>query len=550
MPGYQFRFVFALLLLLNSLCCAVQPQPAYGQTPTEGSTQLMMPALVLNPSTAPFPFFDDFEASTLDADWSSNSWGMGRVERSSDSPYRGTSGLFLGQKLTGNSGADLELTIDLSNQTEVFLDFWWRATGEAYEGTNGVYISDNDGATWKQVEGLSGNSQVYGHAIINITGAAAANGLLLNSHFKIRIYYVDYYDRIGGLYIDDIRVTNRTQVVATFPYQENFESLTVQQGLYPQSWGVGLTELGTEDPHDGSQQIFIGQKRGGNGGAALDLVIDLANQTDVYLDFWWRATGQAYEGTNGVYISDNDGISWKKIGELNGNGQVYGHPIFNLSAAAAATGLTFNNRFKVRLYYEDYYDRIGGLRIDDLRITNRPQIVGSFPLQENFEFQTVQQGLYPQNWGAGRAESSDEGAYSGAHHLFIGQNVTGNGGAYLDIMIDLSNQTDVFLDFWWRATGEAYEGTNGVYISDDEGTNWKKISNLNGNPQSYNHLISNVSAAAADHGLTLNNRFKIRIYYADYYDRIGGLRIDDLRIGTEDPRRIGRTLIYLPLVRK
>ena len=158
------------------------------------------------PMAVNFPFFDDFETGIIEPSWGTTASGRGLVENDSDAPHNGNYSIFLGQKVTGDGSASLDLVIDLADQEDVYLDFWWRGTGRAIDPANAVYISENDGVKWIYAGNLSGNSQIYGHAIIHVSEIASANGLTLNNHFMIRIYYDSYGGAIGGLRIDDVRI--------------------------------------------------------------------------------------------------------------------------------------------------------------------------------------------------------------------------------------------------------------------------------------------------------------------------------------------------------
>ena len=197
MSYYPLRLAITLFFLFNTLCYANQPLVAYGQTPSENGkapeTSGVSAAALNAPTVAAFPFFDDFETGVIGADWTTNSWGSGRAEISSDAPHSAANHIFLGQKVGGQSGASLELLIDLSSQTDASLDFWWRGARKATNDENGVYISD-DGKNWKKVANLNGNPPAYGHFLIDIDKAAAANGLTLNRQFHIRFYYHSQWD--------------------------------------------------------------------------------------------------------------------------------------------------------------------------------------------------------------------------------------------------------------------------------------------------------------------------------------------------------------------
>jgi hypothetical protein len=537
-----------LLFVFSSLLWANQPSTLFAQSVGEENTPVtasLIGALPLNPQVASFPFADDFEAG-IGANWSANSTGAGRAEINTENPHGGTNAVFLGKHLKQDAAASLVLTVNLANQSDVWLNFWWRATKTANDSDNGVYISDNDGATWTKVANLGGNAQFYMRGLINISAAAANRGLTLNDHFLISFYYESrYYDDIGGLLVDDVQLTTRPQVVTTFPASDTVESTAFGQGLYPAGRDSGVVQISNENPFSGDYHFFLGKKTGGDAGAFLTWVVDLAGKNDVFLDFWWRAIGTANSSTNGVYLSVDDGTTWYNIRVLNANRQFYGRELINIYDAASDLGLTLNNRVRIDFHYDSrYYDAIGGLQIDDLRLTTRTEIVVSPPTSEAFATTAFGKGFYPVGSGAGVVEVSDEASYSAPYNVFVGKKIGGDAGVSLHWVVDLANQPSVFLDFWWRATGTANATANGVYISVDDEATWTKIYNLNGNSQSYNHVIINLAKQASDRGLTLNNRVRISFHYTSrYYDPIGGLRLDDLRIGTQDPGAVTPTPI-------
>jgi hypothetical protein len=261
--------------------------------------------------------------------------------------------------------------LDLSGQTDVFLDFWVRATGGGE--SRRVYISDNSGASWTEIRNLDGVSQNFSHIVIDLADVANRNGLALNDKFRIRFSY--FTDRNGGtagdgMVLDDIRLTQRAEAVAGFPLaQESFEGTTFTQGFYPQSFGTGTAELSTDYPNNGTQSIFLGQKVAGDTTARLNLVLDLSGQTDVFLDFWVRATGGGE--SRRVYISDNSGASWTEIRNLDGVSQNFSHIVIDLADVADRNGLALNDKFRVRFSY--FTDRNGGtagdgMVLDDLRV--------------------------------------------------------------------------------------------------------------------------------------------------------------------------------------
>ena len=552
---------FTLLLLVNS------PFVAYGQRETADSNLTDVPTIpqgVLSPTAATFPFFDDFEASGLVSDWATTTSGTGVAEISTDNPHSGSRHIFLGQKVVDDGHASLVLSINLANQPEVFLDFWWRATGNVSPAGNasrsGVYISEDSGVSWKKIRDLTGNAQSYNHELINLVTAAAAQGLTLNDHFLVSFHFerVNNSISLGGLRIDDIRVTTRSQLITTFPMEDGFESQAFVQGFYPQSTDTGFAEISNDNPYSGVNHAYIGQKvTTGNVTADILIFTDLTSQPDVFLDFWWRAVGNASSNGNGsgsVAISDDYGVNWKKIIDLSSNAQSYNHEVIDLVNAAASQGLTLNNHFLIRFRFQRVNNSIslGGLRLDNIRLTTRPQVLAPFPLQDSFEANTFSQGIYPRSGGQGIVEISNENSHTGTYHVFIGQKQVDDAYALFDLFVDLSDRPTVFLDFWWRTTGDVSPngnaGSSGVYISDDYGVNWTKVMHLTSNPRTYQYAVIDIAKAALDNGKVLNDHFLIRFFFRRSNDALtlGSLRFDDIRLSDSDPT----PRIYLPIIRK
>ncbi len=81
-----------------------------------------------------------------------------------------------------------------------------------------------------------------------------------------------------------------------------------------------------------------------------------------------------------------------------------------------------------------------------------------------------------------------------AKGYFSDKNVSGAASAFLKLAVDLTGKSDFFLDFWARSTGGG--SYRRVFISDDNGTNWKMISELSGASSTFsNHMPDNANAA-------------------------------------------------------
>lgn len=519
---------------------------------------LFSPASAMTPDAQPllvsFPFSDGFESGSFGNGWTPGSAANGVAQIRTDDPHSGTYHAFIGQHQDDNAIASLDLLVNLANQTDVYLDYWWRSTGDLSLGAwdSGIYISDDNGTNWKKIKNFGDNFH-YSHEIVNLVDAAAKQGLNLNNHFLVRFYFErrNLGGRIGGVRLDDIRLSASSQVTASFPLQNGFESATFPKGFYPLSTNLGVTKIRDNSPHNGNKHVFLGQDITGDAKAGLYLLVDLSNPAqDVYLDFWWQTTGSLAIGSggSGVYISSDNGTNWKKIRNFSDNLH-YSHEIINLSDAAAKQGLNLNDHFLISFHYEmTVGGRLGSVNLDDIRLTRHSNVLAPFPLRDSFETQTFEKGLYPASRGVGIAEITDETPHSGSYHVSLGQNLTGDARAVLFILADLANQAeDVYLDFWWRTSGDFAVGTggSGIYISSDNGTNWRKIKNFGGNP-AYIHEVINLSEAASAQGLNLNDHFLVSFHYERTVGgRLGSIRIDDIRL-----RGGSSNHIYLPFIEK
>lgn len=165
---------------------------------------------------ASFPFHDNFESGTnLGPEWTTYTTADGHVWLDkSNYTYQGSYSLLLEDQVPDDvcSHAAAILTIDLSGQSNVFLDFWWREFKDEDHPHDGVFISDDDGVNWHLAFSFNDGPQDYAHEVVDIAAAAKAHGLSLNDHFQIKLqFYDDYWlsplsVNSDGYAIDEVRV--------------------------------------------------------------------------------------------------------------------------------------------------------------------------------------------------------------------------------------------------------------------------------------------------------------------------------------------------------
>lgn len=110
----------------------------------------------------------------------------------------------------GNVYATSEATfaIDLAGRTGVKLDWYEYNPADEADGTDGVYVSADQGAAWFRVDPLSGKSGSWQARTLDLDAAIQAAGISYTSDFRIK-FQVDtnFTWSTDGRQFDDIRVS-------------------------------------------------------------------------------------------------------------------------------------------------------------------------------------------------------------------------------------------------------------------------------------------------------------------------------------------------------
>lgn len=188
-------------------------EPTRSKLPIDGAGDA--PPLTLPPSASPnlnaatFPYFDGFESGVLGLEWTEYTTTDGRIRVSPDYPHSGVYSLLLDDSVddTTYSAAAVILTVDLSGQTAVELDFWWREFSDEDDAEDGVFISDDDGLNWYPAYSFNGSNNSWTQAIVDIDAKATENSLVLNDHFQIKFQFYDNWGITSdGYALDDVTV--------------------------------------------------------------------------------------------------------------------------------------------------------------------------------------------------------------------------------------------------------------------------------------------------------------------------------------------------------
>jgi hypothetical protein len=211
-----------------------------------------------------FPFFDGFESGLLGEGWTVITTTEGRVQVSSTYPYSGAYSALLDDEQTNDpySIAALILNIDLEGQSGVMLDFWWRDFYDEVHPEDGVFISDDSGASWQKVLALGG-SQTYMHESIYLD----AYGLTFNDHFQIKFQFYDNFsinptnpDLSDGYAIDNVwvRAIPLEGVEINGPGLGNIDTLyTFSAAVSPPTATLPITYVWSPEPVAGQGSALV-----------------------------------------------------------------------------------------------------------------------------------------------------------------------------------------------------------------------------------------------------------------------------------------------------
>ncbi len=157
-------------------------------------------------------FYDGFETGTITPTWMITTTNEGRVQASTSDPYMGSYSALLDDSVANSvfSIAGIILPIDLSGNTELVLDFWWREYGNQNHAEDGVFISDDDGVTWCQAFSFNNGPSSYTNTQIDLIAAANNCGMTLGTNSQILFqFYDDNPIATDGYTIDEVNLYNQ-----------------------------------------------------------------------------------------------------------------------------------------------------------------------------------------------------------------------------------------------------------------------------------------------------------------------------------------------------
>ncbi|KPA13800.1 peptidase S8 and S53 subtilisin kexin sedolisin [Candidatus Magnetomorum sp. HK-1] len=346
---------------------------------------------------------------------------------------------------------------------------------------------------------------------------------------------------------------------ASYPYIETFESVHLQDCWYSQSTHNGRIRLIDNHGPKGNQHLAMDSESGVYALNELILVIDLADESDVALEFLHKEyfdedhmmpeTFTGSHNSDGIAISA-DGFNWFKIDDLSSQNDIstgYQKHYIDLDAAIVKANIPFTNAFMIKFQqYDNYNLNIDGFCFDEIKLFSRnlnPNIA-SFPFAEDFECGNLAAYWTQYSTRSGRINITRSYNPFGQYHLTMDAIHWGWPSLNeLILSIDLSYQYNVVLELQHKQLNDEHHAmpemfkhhsnSDGIAISTDDGTTWYRIHDLKSlnNLSSYEKIVINMDELLKSHALFYTEHFLIKFQQYDNYPLpIDGFAFDNIKL--------------------
>ncbi|MCO6487283.1 MAG: T9SS type A sorting domain-containing protein, partial [Phaeodactylibacter sp.] len=411
--------------------------------------------------------------------------------------------------------------LNLAGKSHVFLSFDIRDNYEDNHPQDGLFFSNDGGATFHQVYAFRPQDwcdNTWGaFPPFSVDALAASAGLSLTSQFIIRF---QQYDDTGfysftdgdGLVIDNVKVYSRPPVYTTLDFEDDFNS----SNEFGSSWAwvhadSTVWPLTHTVRPTGFVGIVDGQGTGNSKGVmfgkgcddgptsnALDLHLDLAGRSHVFLSFNIRDNSEENHPQDGLFFSNDGGATFHQVYAFRAQDwcdNAWGaFPPFSVDALAASAGLSLTSQFIIRF---QQYDDTGfysfadgdGLVIDNVKVYSRPPVYATLDFEDDFdgsnEFGSSWAWVHADNTVAPLERTVKPTGFVG---IVDGQGVNNSKGVMfgkscddgfasnaLDLHLNLAGASDVLLWYSIRDYYEENHDEDGIYFSNDGGATFEKI---------------------------------------------------------------------------
>jgi Zn-dependent metalloprotease len=350
---------------------------------------------------ATLPYSTGFETGSLDNHWNTyKSNSAGRIQvTSANGPYAGSYHLTM-DVTTSNVYSQNEawLHLNLAGETQVTLAFQWKEFGDETHTQDGVYFSNNGGASFVKVQSLSGSSTTWNSYNLDLDALAAANGLSLSSTFIVKFQQYDNYPiATDGFAFDAISVTGGAGGGWQTITYDDFEG---GMGTYTDGGGdMSRYTGGSTNAHQGVAAADIQDNSGAASSFYHTASYNVTAYTTLEVDFWFRMVSMETNEDFWVQYSSNGGSTWQTVATFaQGTGSYVNNTFYHAVVTLTPGTVTFSSTAKLRFICDAsandddvYIDEIefrgttaGSLAEGDNSFVASETLPTSFELKQNY----------------------------------------------------------------------------------------------------------------------------------------------------------------------
>jgi len=270
----------------------------------------------------------------------------------------------------------------------------------------------------------------------------------------------------------------------TIPYTIGFETGLDEHWIIRDNSDYGRILVTTNySPHSGSYHLTMDANSAGHYSKNEALLhLNLSGQTQVDLEFWWKEFNDEPDNDDGVYFSNNSGISFVRVHQLIGNNGSWQKVSLDVDQLASANNLTLSNQFVIKFQqYDNDPIQSDGFAFDDISVFIPPDLK---ILNQNVTPWTISPGssvtasCIVKNQGTVSAGSStlkyylsDNSTYSG-NDLYLGYDPVGaliaGGTSSESEQLTIPSETEEglwYILFYADANNEVPEGDENNNVS-------------------------------------------------------------------------------------
>ncbi|MEK8018698.1 MAG: SdrD B-like domain-containing protein, partial [Candidatus Parabeggiatoa sp.] len=285
-------------------------------------------------------------------------------------------------------------TLDYTLSLFSINDFVWHD-----ENGNGIQDTSESGIADVEVELFTSDGLSQGTVTTDNNGAYAFSDIFAGDYYLQFIlpsgYIFTQQDQGNDDDIDsDVKPTDGTTAVFTlmdgvnnFSTHAGIRQLPVAEcgfsdgfetGALSDYWSTYITKNGrvqvnSKYPKTNRYSVLLDDNSRSSSNyshAAIILTANLAEQSNVFLSFWWREFGDENQQDDGIFISDDNGTHWSRVFSFNNGPEIFRNDVVDIVAQAADKGLTLNERFQIKFQFYDNYSIPGdGYAIDDIQLS-------------------------------------------------------------------------------------------------------------------------------------------------------------------------------------